>query len=113
MEAISQQFRAVNSREDMRRAYSHDLTAHRNSVMLKQSREFYLSGDISPTLDELTRKRHKSHEKGSVGRRLVMQVQVQAVNYPILSVNLQEDSLKKLVPHIGKIRHLIKARRWP
>lgn len=50
LNAVSQQFRVGSSREELRRAYSHELHSQRNTVLLKQSREYYISGESSPTL---------------------------------------------------------------
>lgn len=110
MHAASQQFRVTSSREELRRVYSHELQGQRNTVLLKQSREFYLSGDSPPGVAEEVRQRHRSGEKSGLQRSLVQQVQVQAVNYPILTGSPYADSPKKMVPHIGKIRHLINAK---
>jgi hypothetical protein len=114
LNAVSQQFRAGSSREELRRAYSHELHSQRNTLLLKQSREFYISGESSAALVEQMRQRHRSNEKGSIQRNLIQQVQVQGVNYPILNA-ASADSPKKMVPHIGKIRHLINAKTklWP
>lgn len=63
---------------------------------------------------EQMRRRHRNNEKGQATRNIVQQVQVQGVNYPILNAGSGETP-KKLVPHIGKIRHLINAKikLWP
>jgi hypothetical protein len=60
MNAGSQQFRLTSSRDELRRAYSHDLQGQRNSLVLKQSREFYMSGESSPGLVETMRHRHRN-----------------------------------------------------
>ena len=81
--------------------------------MLKLSRESYLNAESSPVQVEPMRQRQKNFEKGTFPKPLLQQVQVQAVTYPILSNLVQEETPRKVVPHIGKIRHLINARVKP
>ena len=104
------QFRVISSREHLQRVYSHQFHTQKNTALLKQSREFYLSPESSPTMVDTMRQRHKNNQKDTAFRFFSQQVQVRAVTYPIISNMAKGETPRKVVSQIGKIRHLINAK---